>query len=132
MGMRTWAALFVLAAMMGVVGCDSDAPKKPSQDARWEQGTTVLLRGRLVHVGGPPPGTAEPVSKGLVRGRSSEALFRVGVDKDGRFAVRVRPGRYEIDGSQAYNGAYPCHTESSKFVTVKDREVAVTVYCDFD
>lgn len=131
--MRTWAALVALVATFGVVGCDSDAPK-PTQGTPGdgELNKTVLLRGRLVHVGGPFPGTMGPVPKGTVRGRSSGTTgFQVGVDKNGRFELRVPPGRYDIDGSPRYNGVYPCHTESSKLVLVKSREVTVTVYCQY-
>lgn len=141
-GMKTWAAVISVVALLGLTGCESDDPKQ-EQDARPQPTATptirtaldkepaiVTVRGRLVHVGGFPPGTIGPIRTGTVRYRSSAGTFRDQVDSNGRFEMKVRAGRYYVEGALR-NGKYVCGTHDGSPVSVTGREPAVTVYCHY-
>jgi hypothetical protein len=84
--------LAAIGLLIAVGGCSSGP----------EKGT---LEGRLLMVGGPPPGTEVPV-RGVVTVTNSdgdEAVMRAG--EDGRFAAEVAAGRALLKGrSPNFNG----------------------------
>jgi hypothetical protein len=61
-----------------------------------DAGSPVHTTGRIVTVGGPPPGSPEPISGAKFRLVGSNQSVNVRADDDGRFAVDLAPGRYRV------------------------------------
>jgi hypothetical protein len=59
-------------------------------------GSRVHTTGRILTVGGPAPGSPEPISGARFRLVGSHESVNVRADGDGRFAVDLAPGRYRV------------------------------------
>jgi hypothetical protein len=90
------------------------------------------IRGRLLAVGGPAPGTARPLP-GTVTLQNSVTHLKtiVHVSADGRYLATVAVGRYEIEGrSPLYgSGKYSCRAFKDARASVKVPAVA-NVFCE--
>jgi uncharacterized surface anchored protein len=58
--------------------------------------SAVHADGKIVMVGGPPPGTPRPVSGAEFRLVGHEGSESVRADRDGRFSVDLPPGTYRV------------------------------------
>lgn len=93
--------------------------------------SSSTVTGRLLAVGGPPPGASRPMP-GTVRleNVATHVVTTVHVGPDGRYSASVSAGSYKVKGrSPLYgNGGYAC--TAAKTVTATAKTVAVAnVYC---
>jgi hypothetical protein len=77
----------------------------------------VLVRGILQMTGGPPGNPSQPVGGEVVflLQDAEDATFRADAAADGRFALRVPPGRYRVEGSSPMfaGGGGKCRSETA-------------------
>jgi hypothetical protein len=78
---------------------------------------TGTLSGRLLRVGGPAPGEAEPLSGSVEVVSPSGERTQVQVEADGMFSFDLPAATYTLAGSPATGSYLPCPTESGVVVT---------------
>jgi hypothetical protein len=106
-----------------VLGCASGPLSQPAPSP-----STAYVRGQLLFVGGPAPGSARPLSGTVTL--SGHLQMNVTVGLGGHYSATLLPGVYRIEGRspQFGSGTYPCHAQSR--VTVGPNETArADVYC---
>lgn len=114
---------------IAVTGCSSSdlaSQDGPSWASVGRGGGAV--RGLLLLVGGPAPGSPTATSGTITIRDSSE--YRARVDGAGRFEVAAEPGTYEVTGtSPEYgSGKYLCRATRPVVVT-SGKTTRVAVYC---
>jgi hypothetical protein len=89
---------------------------------------TGVLRGRLVFVGGPFPGSPRPLGGTVTVTGHSRVVITVG--RDGRYTVTLPVGTYRLAGSSPWfgSGADRCHAQSPVRVVSK-RPAHADVVC---
>ena len=116
--------IVALAVVVGVTAsaCHSDHP-------------AGVVKGRLVAVGGPAPGSPRPLA-GTVSFTGPEAKS-VSVGKDGAFQISLPPGTYKVQGhSPLYGGGtYTCspmnpHPRPGETVVREGAATSVLVVCE--
>jgi hypothetical protein len=115
----TTAVLAILTVCSAVLlaGCDP-------------AGSRVVM-GRLVRVGGPPPGLPAPLP-GRVRAVSSAGdEVTVVVGRDGWFKLRLTPGTYNVTGHspQIQDGKMICAAAKPVHVTLDAPIASLRVVC---
>jgi hypothetical protein len=114
----TCALLLTVAA-----GCTSGHLSQPAPLP-----STGHVRGQLLFVGGPAPGSARPLSGTVTL--SGHVQMNVTVGLRGHYFATLPPGVYRVEGRspQFGSGTYPCHAQAR--VTVGPNETAqADVYC---
>jgi hypothetical protein len=123
-----------LLALTGVAGCGGDA------SARAARATTTplvaappsgLVHGRLIEVGGPPPGTAHPIPGSLTFTGPDGSVTTTHVGASGKYAIGLSPGTYQITGggTQVISGKGDCTTTNPTTVITAGGDVTADVYC---
>jgi hypothetical protein len=91
--MRAWMAAAAVGLLILVGGCSSKS----------SEGT---VEGRLLMVGGPPPGVQLPAAGTVIIKSSGGTRITVKVRADGRFKRHVPEGSYSLTGrSPQYNSS---------------------------
>ncbi len=106
-----------------VPGCTSGHLSQPAPSP-----STGHVRGQLLFVGGPAPGSARPLSGTVTL--SGLVQMNVTVGLRGHYFATLPPGVYRVEGlsPQFGSGTYPCHAQAR--VTVGPNETAqADVYC---
>jgi hypothetical protein len=100
------------AAPSGTGALSLSGTTHTSQKAPSHTSETGVLRGRLLFVGGPAPGSPRPLSGTIVV--TGKLSLMVAVGPDGRYAATVPAGTYRVAGSSPAfgSGQYGCHARS--------------------
>jgi len=99
------AGLVTLTA--GVAACSSS--ETPT--------ATGTLSGRLLRIGGPAPGDAQPLSGSVEVVSPSGERTQVQVEADGIFSLDLPAATYTLAASPATGSYLPCQPESGVVVT---------------
>jgi len=127
-----WGCIVAAILVSLPAGCSSHpgtatAPPPASGHVSGYGNGTVT--GRLLAVGGPPPGAPRPMTPGTVT-LSGPRQYRVKVDPQGRFHVTVDPGAYRATGTSPLfgSGKYLCRADHPITVSAATAGT-VDVYC---
>lgn len=88
---------------------------------------TGVLSGRVYGVGGPAPGSRRPIDGAEVTaqaGARPRPVASIRTDRDGRFSLRLRPGRYLLE---VRLGGRPCPAQH--VLVQAERRTTTTVIC---
>lgn len=95
----------------------------------------ATIRGRLLLVGGPAPGTPRPIAGSVVVREGASVVAVIAVEKDGRYSAVLAPGIYRIAGN--YNQTRStsaqtdeCHSTATTTVLSAGRTTQVDVNCN--
>lgn len=123
-------SLGLLAACSTQSGAGTSSPEAAvkAQALSIRSVATGVLRGRLVFVGGPFPGSPRPLGGTVTVTGHSRVVFTVG--RDGRYTVTLPVGTYRLSGSSPWfgSGADSCHAQSPVRV-VSNRQTHADVVC---
>jgi hypothetical protein len=127
--MTSWTGIGITLTTIALTGCSPSnlASQDGPPPASAGQGDGVV-RGVLLLVGGPAPGSPRATSGTITLRGSSE--YRVQAMGGGHFMVRAEPGTYEVTGtSPDYgSGTYLCRATRSVVVTAGET-TRVAVNC---
>jgi hypothetical protein len=126
------AALLVsTAALAALAGCGSGetppditftgAPSIPIPPS-------ALVRGSLLRVGGPAPGSPVPLA-GTITFVGTNGTTTTDVDATGRYAVALSPGDYRISGTSPQVAGQTCMTVKPVITARVDAETTADVIC---
>lgn len=129
--LKAAAAVILLAATVaGCGGSDKPAAKAGTNAPPSTAPATATVRGRLLAVGGPAPGTARPVAGTVTFTGPNGSTTKTQVDKTGRFEIGLYPGTYRIRGSSpSFNDGAPCATDPATTRLTAGTTVTADVYC---
>jgi len=127
--MTKWVGIGTALMTIALTGCSSSnlaSQDGPSSASVGRGGGAV--RGVLLLVGGPAPGSPTATSGTITLRGPSE--YRARVEGGGHFKVAAEPGTYEVTGtSPEYgSGTYLCRATRPVVVT-SGRTTRVAVYC---
>jgi hypothetical protein len=120
-------AMLLLAATSLTAACTTTHPHPPTPTP--SAASSATLTGRLIVVGGPPPGLARPVSGSVdIDGPVSR---HVTVGTDGKYAAVLPVGTYAVTGNMGQDNSSPggCRTTADAVTLAAGETVAADVFC---
>lgn len=131
--MRILTAVFavVLAAALAGCGGSDKTEAKPGTNAPPSSApATAVVRGRLLAVGGPAPGTPRPMSGTVTITGPDGSTTKTQVDQTGTFEIGLYPGTYRIHGSSpSFDDGALCSTDPPSTKLAAGKTVTANVYC---
>ena len=121
--MRLWVLLTAATASLVL----TSACANTHHDSR------ATITGRLMGVGGPPPGTAHPLSGTVhLENVATHATVVIRVGPKGRYSALVSAGTYEVTAHSPWFGSnqYGCSAQKRVTATAK-ATAAADVYCQY-
>ena len=119
--------------VLGLSGCGgSDEPEAsgPTAPPTSPPASVGTVQGRLLMVGGPAPGTPDPVP-GRLTIKGAGSTLHADIGKDGKYAIQLAPGRYRITATspEVDDGAMTCTTTPATTELTAGRTVTADVAC---